>query len=260
MEGLTVLSLAGVLLCAASFLAGLIDAISGGGGLISLPTFMAVGFPAHYIMGTSQCSTIPGCVIALIQFALKKKIHWPSAIICIPACMVGAFLGARLNIITPEHILRIIMIVLVPIVAVVVLSKHDIGAENRVDTLSPKRLVITNILIGLILGTYQGFYGAGSGTFLLLAFALADRLDLVTASGNVKAVVTFSSVVATATYVAEGLIAWDFVVAITIFNAAGAFFGARLALTKGAKVIRPMFIAVLTILFLSVAVELITNP
>ena len=256
MDGLTVFSIAGAVLCVVSFIAGLIDAVAGGGGLISLPAFLAVGFPAHYVMGTSQCSTTPGNIVTTVEFARKGKIHWPSALICVPVCILGGLLGARLNIITPEHVLKIIMVVLVPIVAVFVLAKHDFGAENHVDTLSRTRLIVTNILIGFVLGTYQGFYGAGSGTFLLMAFAIADRLDLVTASGNMKVVVMASSLAATIAYIVEGFIAWDFVIATMVFNTAGAYVGARVALTKGTKVIRPVFIIVLSILLIRVVVDM----
>ena len=256
MEALSILSVAGLVLCVVSFIAGLIDAVAGGGGLIALPAFLAVGFPPHYIMGTSQCSTIPGCILTTLQFARSGKVHWPSALICVPACIVGALLGARLNIVTPENILRIIMIALIPVVAVVVLAKRDFGIENHVDTLSKRRLVVTNLLIGLVLGAYQGFYGAGSGTFLIMAFALGDKLDLVTASGNMKVVVTVSSIVATITYLIEGLVVWDFVLAIMVFNALGAYIGARVALTKGARVIRPVFVVVLVLLLVRVVSEL----
>jgi len=256
-DGLTVLSAAGAVLCVISFIAGLIDAIAGGGGLIALPAFLAVGFPPHYIMGTSQCSTIPATILTTVQFAREGKVHWPSALICLPACIVGALLGARLNIVTPEHVLRIIMVALVPVVALVVLGKREMGEVNQVDTLSRRRLVVTNLLIGLVLGAYQGFYGAGSGTFLIMAFAIACKLDLVTASGNMKFVCMASTLVATATYVLEGLVAWDFVLGIMLFNTAGAFIGARLALTRGTRAIRPMFAVVLTLLLVKVVADLL---
>ena len=170
-----------LVLCPLIFFASFVDAIAGGGGLIALPAFLAVGFPPHYIMGTSQCSTIPATILTTVQFAREGKVHWPSALICLPACIVGALLGARLNIVTPEHVLRIIMVVLVPVVALVVLGKREsMGEENHVDELSCRRLVVTNVLIGLILGAYQGFYGAGSGTFLIMAFALACNESMAT--------------------------------------------------------------------------------
>ena len=257
-DGLTVLSVAGAALCVISFIAGLIDAIAGGGGLIALPAFLAVGFPPHYIMGTSQCSTIPATILTTVQFAREGKVHWPSALICLPACIVGALLGAKLNIVTPEHVLRIIMVVLVPVVALVVLGKREsMGEQNRVDELSRRRLVVTNLLIGLVFGAYQGFYGAGSGTFLIMAFALGCKLDLVTASGNMKFVCMASTIVATFTYVLEGLVAWDFVLGIMLFNTVGAFIGARLALTRGTRAIRPMFVVVLALLLVKVVADLL---
>ena len=107
------------------------------------------------------------------------------ALITCPVTILGAYLGARLNLSIPGG-LEIMILVLIPLVAAVVLFKRDQGKENHVDELSLRRQTVTALLISSVLGVYNGFIGAGAGTFLMLAFAAFNKLDLVTASGKTK--------------------------------------------------------------------------
>lgn len=238
------------ILCVAFFFAGILDAVSGGGGLLTLPTFMLVGFPVHFIAGTNQCSCLFGSITALYRYLKNGRVYWFTAIISAVMAIVGSVMGARLNLIIPEHYLQAIMLVILPIVAVLILVNKDFGRENRVDTLSRKQLAVRAILIGLILGAYTGFYGAGGGTFILLSFAVFTRLDLITASGNAKVCSAAATLTASLTYALSGAVVWPVVVGAMAFNIVGNYIGANLALRKGARIIRPMFILVLVLLFI----------
>lgn len=238
-----------VVLSIAFFFAGIMDAVSGGGGLLTLPTFILVGFPTHFIAGTNQCSCLLGSLTALYRYVKSGKIYWFTAIISAITAVIGSVFGAKLNLIIPERYLQIIMLVLLPVVALVILMNKEFGEENRMDTLSKNQLIIRAVLIGLVLGAYTGFYGAGGGTFILLSFALFTRLDLITASGNTKVCSTAATLTASLTYALSGAIVWPVVVCAMVFNIAGNYIGANLALRKGAKIIRPMFMLVLVLLF-----------
>lgn len=243
------MSLPGAALCVTFFFSGIIDAVCGGGGLLTLPMFMAVGFPAHFVTGTNQCAIFCGSATSLARFAKNAHIHWPTALLTVPFAVIGAALGSRLNLMLPEQWLELVMTLLVPVVAVVLLIKRSFGAENHVETLSRFRRVLSALGIGLVVGAYQGFYGAGSGTFFLLGFAILMQLDLTTASGNTK-VVAFCSVATSAvTYALSGAVYWPAVIAATVFNVAGSYVGAGLAMHRGARFIRPMFFLVLALLF-----------
>lgn len=246
----TLFSLPGLLLCVTFFFAGVIDAVCGGGGLLTLPMFMAVGFPVHLVTGTNQCAILAGSATSMVRFAKNGHVHWPSVLITLPFAIIGASLGSKLNMLLPAEWLELIMTLLVPVAAVVLLLKHDFGRENRVHEVSQKRLCLSALAIGLIIGTYQGFYGAGAGTFYMLSFALLMRLDLTMASGTTKAVSFCSTVASAATYALSGMVIWQAALAATIFNVAGSYIGAGLAMKKGAKFIRPMFLFVLALLFL----------
>ncbi len=238
------------------FLAGIIDAVSGGGGLLTLPVFMLLGFPPHLIAGTNQCSCCAGSLISLGRFAKNGHIYWKTAAIAAPVSLLGSILGAKLNLIVPERYLQIIMIILIPIAAVVLLLNRNFGLENHADELTRRQQVGVALFIGLVWGAYTGFYGAGGGTFILLSFALLNKLDLVTASGNTKVCSSVASVTAAVTYALSGAVVWQVVLPAALLNILGNYIGAGLALHKGAKVIRPMFFAVLLMLLLRLAVTL----
>jgi len=253
----SVFSSSGAILAATFFFSGVIDAVCGGGGLLSMPMFLTIGFPAHMVTGTNQCSILFGAATSFARYMKAGFIHWPTAWLAGPLAIAGAFLGARLNLFLPERVLEIIMLALLPVITVVILKKPSFGTENHVDQLTGKQKLWSGLFIGLVIGAYQGFYGAGSGTFFLLGFALLCRLDLTTASGNTKFVALCANLSSAATFAFSGMVVWPAVLLATATNVAGSYIGAGLAMKKGAKVIRPMFLFVLALLFVRLAMTMI---
>ena len=141
--------------------------------------------------------------------------------------------------------------------AAALLLKRDFGKENHADTLPARRVFAGALFIGLVVGGYQGFYAAGAGTFFMLAFALMMRLDLLSASGNTKLIALCSNITASVTYALSGNVAWMLVLSATLFNNAGNVLGAHLAIRRGTRLIRPMLLGILALLFLRVAVSLL---
>ena len=232
------------------FLAGVVDAVCGGGGLLTIPAYLLTGFSAHVATGTNLAATICGGVAALCRFARGGKVHWPAMVSAGPTAAVGALLGARFNLFLPDRSLQIILLILLPVMAVTVFMKRELGLEDLMDTLSSRQIRRNSALIGLAVGAYNGFYGAGAGTFFIIAFTLFDRMDLVRASGSTKFCSLCAVLVATLTYTLSGTVVWPMVLAGSVFSVAGNLLGSELALRNGAKVIRPMFIGVLALLFL----------
>ena len=248
-----------LLVCLVFFLAGIIDAVCGGGGLITIPTMMAVGLPTAMITGTNQCATILGSATAVARFAGKKKIRWLPAIAAIPFAVLGAFFGSRLNILLSERFLQLIMLAVTPVMAAVILLKKDFGRESRLSTLPPLRVYVSSMLIGLVLGCYQGFYGAGGGTLFLLALTFFLRMDMLEGTAAAKLIGFCASISATVTYALSGLVIWPLALAASVFNIAGSYLGASLAIRKGSRLIRPMLLAVLALLMLRVISNILQN-
>lgn len=250
------ISMQGILCCLAFFFAGIIDSISGGGGLITIPVMLAVGIPVHYITGTNQCSAWLGTGVAAWKYMKSDNIHLRSALITLPFALIGAYCGARLNLMVPEHYLKIFMLVTVPVIAVFVLSNKNLGEEDHIDEKSPASVAIYSALIGLLLGGYQGFYGPGAGTFFMLAYAALLKLSLTRSTGNTRFVIAFSSAASVLTYAFSGSVIWNLAIAATVFNIVGSWLGASLAIRNGSRIIRPIMLFVVALLILKLVLEL----
>ncbi len=251
------ISVQGALCCLAFFFAGIVDSICGGGGLITIPTMLAVGIPVHYITGTNQCSAWVGSGVAAFEYAKSGNIHWRSAAITIPFAVAGAYLGARLNLMVPDHYLKIFMLVSVPVIAAFVFANKNLGEEDHIEEKSSYSIAAWSAAIGLLLGGYQGFYGPGGGLFFMLAYAVFLKLNLVRATGNTRLVVAVASTTSVLTYAASGTVIWKLAIAATVFNIAGSYLGAWLAIRNGVKVIRPVMLIVVAMLMIKLAVDMI---
>lgn len=245
-----ILSLQGLLICGAYLFAGIIDSISGGGGLITVPVLLATGIPAGYITGTNQCSAFLGTYAAVYRYVKSGRVHFPSALVTLPFSVMGAVLGARLNLLMPERYLERFMIIMVPVIAAFLLMNKKLGETDEIDQLTRGQIVLRSMIIGLVIGTYQGFYGPGGGTFFMLAFAALLKLSLVSATGNTRFIVSISSIASVLTYALSGVIIWKIVIAATMLYMIGSYVGAELAIRNGSRLIRPITLAVTGLLFI----------
>lgn len=246
----------GAILTAAFFMAGVFDSVCGGGGIISASSLMMAGIPPHFIVGTNAAAIAPGAVASLIKFVRSgKKILWRAALAAAIGSMISTSIGARLNMMLPEEVLHRVLTILIPIAAIAVFIKRDIGSEDRSDTLTRRQMILRGAAMGLTIGIYQGFYGAGAATFYLLAFCAFLKLDLLTSSGCMRIVALFSLTTSMLSYAAEGLVIWSVVPAICAANIAGNIIGTSLALRSGAKFIRPMFYIVFVMLLIKLFLQ-----
>ena len=241
-----------LIICPLVFIAGFIDSAAGGGGLISLPAYLAVGIPPHMATGTNKCSSTFGTMFSAYSFYKSGKMHLKSAAVSAVSALFGSWIGAMLNMIADEGILRTLLMIAVPVVAVFVIFKKDFGDTDRTSSIESKKLFIICLLIGFIVGCYDGFFGPGTGTFLILGFTVFAGFDLLSASGSAKIVNLASNIAAFVTFALSGHIIWHIGIPAAIFDIAGNIIGSRIAIKKGAKFIRPMFVVILTILFIKV--------
>ncbi len=251
-----ILSFTGLVVCCTYFIAGFIDSVCGGGGLITVPALMAVGVPTHMVMGTNQSSIILGGFVSFFTYLKSKKIYFLSAIAALPLSMVGSYFGAELNMLMPEKYLQYIMLGLVPVIAVFMIVKKDIGTTMEIETLSKPRIVLVSCLAGLAIGLYQGFYGPGSGMFSMFCFSVFLKLDLLHANGNTKFVVMFSTIVASLNYALSGNVILKIVILATIFNMIGSYCGAKYAIKKGTKGIRPIMFVIIAGLMVKIVMDM----
>lgn len=247
-----------VIVCPLVFLGGLIDAVAGGGGLITLPAYLLAGLPAHMAAGTNKCGNAFGTFLSTARFLRSGKVHLHSALCAAVGSLLGAYLGAHLNMIVPEAVLSYIMMAAVPVMAIFLLLKRNFGSEDRSEQLGKRKLLALSALIGVTVGCYDGFFGPGAGTFFILAFTGICKFDLLTASGNTKVANSASNIASLVAFAAGGQVMWSVGVPAALCGIAGNYVGSGLALKNSEKIIRPMFLVVLSLLMLRLVWTLLT--
>lgn len=239
-----------LIICPLTFLAGLVDAIGGGGGLISLPAFLLAGLPPHAAIATNKLSSSVGTTVSTVRYCKNGFFNRVLAIPGILLALCGSFLGARLLLHTDDAVLKKMMLIILPVVAVIVLlDKKEPEYDHSFPT--SKRMIIVCIS-AFIIGLYDGFYGPGTGTFLLLALTRLAHMDVRTASGNVKLINLSSNAAALATLLFSRYINAAYGLAGAVFCLAGHYLGSGLVIKNGSRIVRPVIILVLILLFIKV--------
>ncbi|CAB1240747.1 putative membrane transporter protein [Ruminococcaceae bacterium BL-6] len=242
--------------CACTFLGGLIDAIAGGGGLITLPAYLAIGLPPHLATGTNKCSSTLGTLVAGLRYLKKGKIHLKSAIAASVMSLIGSFLGARLNLFVDEKYLSYVLIAVVPVITVLILFKKD-PQPGQFKLKSDLTIIVLAMLCGFGIGVYDGFFGPGTGTFLIFCFTGIIGFDAVTSSGNAKLINFCSNLAAFITFAVHGKIIYSIGLPAAAAGIAGNWLGAGLALRYSAKVIKPMLVVSVLLLLGKIIYDLI---
>lgn len=244
-----------VLACFAAFLAGLIDAVAGGGGLIQLPALLVL-FPevaVPTLLGTNKAASIAGTGAALLRYARAVPIPWSLAGPAAAAAFVGSFCGARLAVLLPSAWMRPVVIVLLAAVAIYTFIRKDLGSSSAL----PKGGLPAVILLGAALGLYDGFFGPGTGSFLLFAFVALLGLDFLRASASAKLINVATNLAALIAFSWAGQVRWELALPMALFNVAGSQVGTRLALARGAGFVRRLFLCVVTGLLLKLGWDLV---
>lgn len=247
-----------LIVCPLVFLAGLTDAIAGGGGIISLPAYLLAGIPAHTALGTNKLSSAMGTVVSTVRYGKNGYLKGKGLM---AACSAGAALagsaaGARLALMVPDYVIRLMMIVALPGVAAYVLCNKRMGDNEKTGTVSKGRVFVCSILAALGMGAYDGFYGPGTGTFLLLILTGAARMDVRSASAQTKVINLSSNVAALVTFLAAGNVNYALGLTAGICSIAGHYIGSGLVVHDGHKIVRPVVLLVLAGLFIKTLSEL----
>jgi uncharacterized membrane protein YfcA len=247
-----------LIICPLVFAAGLIDAIAGGGGLISLPAYLIAGLPPHNAIATNKLSSSIGTCASTARFIKNKCVDWPTAIPSAVLAVLGSIAGAKLILAIDDNAIRYIMLVLVPVLAFVVLKKRDLSAES-LEPVSRKRQFLVVCLAALFVGMYDGFYGPGTGTFLLIAYTQLAKLPLRLAAGNVKIANLSSNFGSLVVFLLNGQAIIPIGLISAVFAIAGHYLGAGLMLKNGAKIVKPFILTVLGLLFIRLIYDLVAG-
>ena len=245
-----------LIVCPLLFLAGLIDAIGGGGGLISLPAFMFAGLPAHQAIATNKCASMCGTALTTGRFIKNRLIDLKMSVPCVIAALIGSSIGANLSLYADESIIEKMLIFVLPIVALIVLNRSLIPDTPRENAPTGGRLYAIVSACSFFLGCYDGFYGPGTGTFAIILFSIFAGLRMEKANAQGKIVNLATNAAAFVVFLINGQVDWMLGIAATaVFNMAGGYIGAGLAVSKGSKITRPVIILVLVIFIAKIVIE-----
>ncbi len=243
-----------LIICPLVFLAGFVDAIAGGGGLISLPAYLLAGIPPVTAVGTNKLASAIGTATATFRLWRGGYVSFRKAAPAGIAAIAGSLIGARLALIAPEEVFRMLLIVALPIAAAFVMRKRTLRDETD-HTMSHGRRMAIVVTFAFLLGGYDGFYGPGTGTFMLIAFTAVARMSVKEASGEMKVANLASNIAALAMFASNGatLIALGLIAAV--FQTLGSYLGAGRVMKDGTRIVRPIIVAVLILLFAKVILE-----
>ena len=245
-----------LIICPLSFLAGFVDSVAGGGGLISVPAYTLSNIPTDNLLGTNKLSSTVGAIAASIKMIRARQVHWPTASLSCLGALVGSAMGAIFTLSLDQRVIKIMVLVLVPLLLIFFLCKKDIVKRTEFKSIKKWKLLILAGASGLIIGAYDGVFGPGTGTFLLMFNVGVLGFPAITALGNTKLTNLSSNVAALAVFIFGERVMWGFGLCAAVMNMLGSMVGASLALKKGAKAINIVFICVMVALVIKTAIDL----
>ena len=226
------------------FLAGFVDAIAGGGGLITLPAYLAHGLSPALLLGTNKLSSSMGTLVAAAKFLKEVRFRADFLFIVILLAALGALLGARTITLVAPELIRYLLIVALPPVAILLVTQRAFGLADTSAAFSPNSLLARAGLISFLISFYDGLLGPGTGTFLALAFARFCGFDLLRSTALAKVLNLTSNLASLGAFLYFGRVNITLGLAMGLAGMAGNYAGSHLALKKGAWVIRPMLLTI----------------
>lgn len=246
-----------VLICLGVFLAGLMDGIAGGGGIISLPTYIMAfrGLPMYYMLGTNKLSSCLGTFFSTARFIKDGFVNWALVAPAIALALLGSVGGTWLQHHTPDVVLKYMLLVILPVVAFVTLRGREWPDEPEPVEFKKQALIVW--AAALVIGAYDGYYGPGTGTFLMIVLIRFGKLDTRKAAGSVKVINLSSNLGGLLTALMAGYVLLGVGLMAALASMAGHYVGAGLAIKKGSRIVRPSVALVLFLLALKVCSELL---
>lgn len=235
-----------VLLCVLAFVAGFVDAVAGGGGMIQLPALFILQPQLSLVqtLATNKMSSFSGTSVAAVRYVKNVRIDWKHLSPAIIAAFIASFMGALLvSYIHKEQFMPFIIASLLVVLAYTIFKKQ-LGLQHDVKQLTPTKYYIYAIGTGAVLGLYEGLIGPGTGSFLVFAFILLFGYDFLHASANAKIINVTANIGALLFFIAKGFVVWHIAIPVALCNMLGNYAGAQMAIKKGSGFVRLFFIVI----------------
>lgn len=239
----------------ACFIGTFIDAIAGGGGLICVPAYIASGLPIHVALGSNKMSGTFSTLGSSLKFITSGKVNFKALKPVILSSFLGASMGVcALNSISEKFLAPIVVVLLFSVVIYTYFNK-DMGISNEFTELTNK-IKLQGMIWSFLISFYIGFFGPGGGSFLIFAYIKIYKFDFTTAAGNAKIINLTANLASLIIFIYLGKIAYLYAIPLSFVSFLGSQCGAKYAIKKGAKFIRPVFLTVSAITTIKMLIEL----
>jgi uncharacterized membrane protein YfcA len=234
-----------ILLCIASFFAGFVDAIVGGGGLIQTPIAMILlpNLAVSTIIGSLKIPAFSGTSFAARQYLKKVTVNWKLLSVMALLSFCAAFFGSHVLTLVSNDFMKPLLLIVLTLIAIYTFTKKDFG-QSKIKNHTPKRQLLYAVGLSVCIGFYDGFIGPGTGSFLVLGFVAVLGFDFLHASANAKMVNLATNFGSICLFVLKGKIIWAIAIPMSLCNALGGWLGAKVAIRKGNGFIRVFFLIV----------------
>lgn len=235
----------------ASLLAGFVDAIVGGGGLVMVPALFAAfpGTAPATLLGTNKAVSVWGTSMATWQYSRKVQMRWQALLPAAAAGFAGSMAGAwTVTLVSPEFLRKLLPLVLLAVLAYT-LAKKNLG-QHHTPHFDGRREALVASVIGLVIGFYDGFFGPGTGSFFVFLLVRVLGYDFLNASAAAKLLNCATNIAAIVLFGLKGHVWWHIALMLAVANVAGSLLGTHMALRHGTGFVRWIFICVVSALIL----------
>lgn len=249
-----------LLLVLAAFAAGWIDAVVGGGGMLQLPALLLLpGVTPVQALATNKLASVFGTATSSISFYRSVRPSLRTVIPMAAIALVAAVGGASLAALLPASVFKPIILVALVVVALITIFKPSLGAVTKLKYHGAKHVVLAGVA-GASIGFYDGLIGPGTGTFLIITLVGVLGYDFLMASAQAKIVNFATNVGALLLFIPLGAVIWPLGLIMGVANVAGSWLGSRMAIKRGAKFVRVLFLIIVAALIVKLGFELWSNP
>jgi uncharacterized protein len=239
------------LLCLASFAAGFIDSVVGGGGLVQVPAFFILypTLPVPFVVGTNRTASMVGTSVAAWNYLRTVRVPWKPMLAAAAAAAVMAYLGALIQGYLPQNLLKMLIFVLIVLIGIYTFNNKTFGQDEHLRY-TPETMPYYAALVGGIMGLYNGCIGPGTGSLLVFGFVSALGFSFLRASAMSKVVNATADVFSLIYFFTHGFIIFNIALPMMVCNVAGSLLGSRMAILRGNTFVRRVFIAVIVLVVL----------
>lgn len=229
-----------IFLVFAGFIAGYIDSIAGGGGMIQVPALLFTGMSPVHVLASNKIASLFGVAMATIKYALSKKISWKVVSIAIIPCLVFSYIGSSLVMFLSDEVIKWAILIAIPVAMIFLFKKSKEIKEKKVE-LSKKNIVLSTAPIGF----YDGLLGPGTGTYMTISMKKFLRLDYLTSTASTKPLNFATNVGSAIAFLFAGKVLWAAAIPMALANVAGSYTGSHFAIKGGEEFIKKVLIFVL---------------